>query len=81
MPLTPALLASAYDNDATRSLIGLARASRAADDSALSTYDETSLERFTVRFSIGALGRDRLLLRRERAEHVRWQRGVVRSSR
>ena len=76
MPLTPALLASAYDHDATRALIALARASRMTDDSALSTYDETSLERLTVRFSIGALGRDRLLLRQERAEHVRWQRGL-----
>ena len=75
VPLTADLQASAYDNDGTRALIALARSSRLADDSALTSYDETSLERLTVRFSIGTFGRDRLLLRQERAEHVRWRRG------
>lgn len=78
VPLTPALLASAYDGDRTRALIALARASRSADDSSIARYDATSLERFTVRIAVGGglLGRDRLLFRRERAERVRWQRGM-----
>lgn len=74
--LTPALLASAYDGDRTRSLIALARAARSADDSAIRRYDATSLERLTVKIAIGVLGHDRVLFRRERAEHVRWQRGL-----
>jgi hypothetical protein len=74
--LTPALLASAFDGEPTRSLIALARTARSADDSAIRRYDATSVERLTVKMSIGALGHDRVLLRTERAEHVRWQRGL-----
>ncbi len=76
IPLTPALLASAYDGERVRSLIELARAARSADDSSLRRYDATSLEQLTVRMSIGILGRDRLLLRQQHADRVRWQRGL-----
>ncbi len=76
IPITPALLASAYDGERVRSLIDLARTARSADDSSLRRYDATSLQQLTVRMSIGSLGRDRLLLRQQQAEHVRWQRGL-----
>jgi hypothetical protein len=76
IPLTPALLASAYDGERVRSLIDLARAARSADDSSLLRYDATSLEQLTVRMSIGVLGRDRLLLREQHVQRVRWQRGL-----
>jgi hypothetical protein len=76
IPVTPALLASAYDGERARSLIELARTARSADDSSLRRYDATSLEQLTVRMSIGILGRDRLLLREQHAERVRWQRGL-----
>lgn len=75
VPLTPALLSSAYDGDSSRALIARAREARAEDDSAIRRYDATSLERFTVQISIGSLGRQRMVFRRERAERVRWQRG------
>lgn len=74
--LTRALLASAFDGDPTRSLIALARAARSADDSAIHRYDATSVSRLTVKLSIGSLARDRVLLRQERTERVRWQRGL-----
>ena len=35
-----------------------------------------SLERISAWLKIGATGRERLLFRRDRAEHVRWQRGL-----
>jgi hypothetical protein len=76
IPLTAALLASAYDGLATRSLINLARLARAVDDSAIRSYDDNSVERFSVWLQIGSFGRERLLLRRDRAERVRWQRGL-----
>ncbi len=76
VPLTPALLASAYDGDDTRALVALARAARASDDSSLRDYDVGSVERFSVWLAIGSIGRPRLVFRRERAEHARWQRGL-----
>ncbi len=76
VPLTAALMASAYDREATRTLIEQARLARAADDSAIRGYDANSLERISAWLKIGATGRERLLFRRDRAEHVRWQRGL-----
>jgi len=76
VPLTPALLATAYDGPSTRSLVELARASRAGDDSAIRRYDEISLDRFSVWLRLGGFARERLFVRRDRAEHVRWERDV-----
>lgn len=76
IPLTPALLASAYDGPLTRTLLTRAREARLADDSAIHRYDANSLERFSVWLTVGSIGRERLLLRRDRAEHVRWERGL-----
>ena len=76
VPLTAALLASAYDGAATRALIEQARLARAADDSVIRGYDANSVERISAWLQIGATGRERLLFRRDRAEHVRWQRGL-----
>jgi hypothetical protein len=76
VPLTPALLATAFDGPATQALITLARQSRAADDSAIRRYDDVSIERFSVWLRLGAIARERLLVRRDRAEHVRWERGL-----
>ena len=39
-------------------------------------YDANSVERISAWLQIGATGRERLLFRRDRAEHVRWQRGL-----
>ena len=74
--LSPALLATAYDGVTTRALVELARGARATDDSTIGNYDEESLDRFSVWIRLGVLARERLLFRRDRAEHVRWQRGL-----
>jgi hypothetical protein len=76
IPVTPALLASAYDGDVARSLIALARSARFADDSSLRRYDAVSTEQLSVKLAIGSFARDRLLLRQQRAEHVQWERGL-----
>ena len=76
IPLSAALLASAYNAPATQSLMDRARLSRAVNDSAIRAYDDNSVERFSVWLQVGNTGRERLLLRRDRAEHVRWQRGL-----
>ena len=75
IPLTPALLASAFKDPAARTLLDRARAARFAQDSALASYDATTYERISVGSKLSSFGRDRLLFRTERATHIRWQRG------
>ncbi|HEV2642611.1 MAG TPA: ShlB/FhaC/HecB family hemolysin secretion/activation protein, partial [Candidatus Elarobacter sp.] len=46
-----------------------------AQDSTLRGYDATTYERMSVGMKVSSLGRDRLLMRTERATHVQWERG------
>lgn len=73
--VTPALLASAFKDPQARTLLTMARAARLDQDSALMGYDATSYERMSVGMGFKRIGRDRLLMRAERAARVVWSRG------
>lgn len=74
-PSTAADLASAYATDATRAFVQRARAERFRTDSALAGYRATAYERLTVGGSVGPVGRERTLGRRETVGDVTWSRG------
>lgn len=73
--VTPALLASAFKDPRARALLTRARVARLDQDSALMGYDATSYERMSVGMGFKRIGRDRLLMRSERAARVVWSRG------
>ncbi len=73
--VTPAILASAFKDPSAKDLLLHARAARLTQDSALTGYDASAYERMSVGMGFKRIGRDRLLLRSERASHVIWQRG------
>ena len=73
--VTPALLASAFKDQPARKLLTMARDARLGQDSALMGYDATSYERMSVGMGFKRIGRDRLLMRAERAARVVWSRG------
>src|SRR5437588_8696445 len=74
-PVTPAILASAFKDSRARDLLLRAREARLIQDSTLTGYDASAYERVSVGMGFKRIGRDRLLLRSERASHVIWQRG------
>jgi len=73
--LTPALLASAFKDARARDLLRRARDARLRQDSTLTAYEANAYERMSVGMGFKRIGRDRLLMRAERAANVRWQRG------
>jgi surface antigen Omp85-like protein len=75
LPITPAILASAFKDARARDLLLRARAARLNQDSTLTGYDASAYERMSVGMGFKKIGRDRLLMRSERAAHVVWQRG------
>jgi hypothetical protein len=75
IPLTPARLASAFRDPGARALLTAARAARLEQDTALRGYDATAYERMSVGMGFKRIGRDRLLMRHERAARVVWTRG------
>jgi hypothetical protein len=75
IPVTPSLLASAFRDSRAASLVARARVARLTQDSALTGYDAISYERMSVGMGFKRIGRDRLLMRSERAAHVLWTRG------
>src|SRR5438105_6253737 len=74
IPVTPAVLATAFKDAPARDLLLRARAARLSQDSALTGYHASSYERMAVGMGFKRIGRDRLLMRGERASHVMWQR-------
>lgn len=74
-PVTPAVLASAFKDPRARDLLLRAREARLTQDSTLTGYDASTYERMSVGMGFKRIGRDRLLMRAERATHVTWQRG------
>ena len=76
LPVTAAVLASAFADDGARDLFSRARSSRLSQDSSLASYDAKVVQRFSVSAGIGRVGRERLVFRQETASRVRWQRGV-----
>jgi hypothetical protein len=73
-PVTPAVLASAFKDSRARDLLFHAREARLTQDSTLTAYDASAYERISVGMGFKRIGRDRLLMRAERATHVIWQR-------
>ena len=74
LPVTSAVLASAFHDAATRDLFNRARKARLAQDSSLKSYDSKVRQRLSVYVGIGKLGRDRLVYRQESAARVQWER-------
>ncbi|MGI8401231.1 MAG: hypothetical protein ACR2NS_06450 [Gemmatimonadaceae bacterium] len=72
--VTPAILASAFKDSRARDLLFKARAARLTQDSTLTGYEANTYERMSVGMGFKRIGRDRLLMRSERATHVFWQR-------
>jgi hypothetical protein len=75
VPLTPGRLATAFRDPGARTLLTAARVARLEQDTALRGYDATAYERMSVGMGFKRIGRDRLLMRHERAARVVWSRG------
>ena len=73
--LTPTLSANAFRDARARMLLAAARDARLQQDTSLTGYDATTYERMSVGMGFKRIGRDRLLMRSERATHVMWSRG------
>jgi len=74
VPVTPELEASAFKDQAARTLLHQAREARMRQDSALLAYDATAYQRISAGLGFRAFGRDRLLFRTENVSRVRWSR-------
>src|SRR4051812_1318504 len=75
IPVTPELIASAFMDEGSRSLVGRAREARKSQDSSLVSYSANTLQRMTLGLGLSKFGRDRTLFRYESAAKVEWQRG------
>ena len=75
LPITASVMATAFRDPAARELLLRAREARMSQDSTLNAYDASAYERLSVGMGFKKIGRDRLLMRSERASHVMWQRG------
>jgi hypothetical protein len=73
--LTPALMASAFKDSRAEALLTAARKSRLEQDTTISGYDATAYERMSVGIALKRIGRERLLMRSERAARIVWSRG------
>lgn len=74
IPVTPALIASAYATPATRSLVLRAREARTAVDSTLRAYRGLAYQRMSAGIALRALARDRLAARAEQSAKIWWDR-------
>jgi hypothetical protein len=66
--------ATAFKDASAREILLLARKARLSQDSALRSYDATTYQRISAGLSFRKLGRDRLVFRTERVDHVQWDR-------
>jgi len=74
IPVTPAHIATAYANEATRQLVLRARGARLAVDSTLRSYEGLTYQRMSAGIALRALARSRLAARGEQAARVSWDR-------
>ena len=74
IPVTPAHIATAYANEATRQLVLRARAARLAVDSTLRSYEGLTYQRMSAGIALRALARTRLAARDEQSARVSWDR-------
>ena len=75
IPLTPALVSSAFKDARAHDLLAAARQARLRQDSTITGYDATTYERMSVGLGLRRIARERLLFRAERATRVVWSRG------
>ena len=75
-PPTAEELSSAFANPETRGFIERARLERFRVDSTLDSYKATSYERVTTGGSVAAVGRERMLGKRETVGDVTWSRAA-----
>ncbi len=75
-PPTAEELSSAFANPETRGFIERARLERFRVDSTLDSYKATSYERVTTGGSLAAVGRERMLGKRETVGDVTWSRAA-----
>ena len=74
IPVTPALIATAYRTPATRALVLRAREARTAVDSTLRSYRATAYQRMSAGIALRALAPERLAARGEQSAKVWWDR-------
>jgi hypothetical protein len=74
IPVTPAHIATAYANEATRQLVLRARGARLAVDSTLRSYEGLTYQRMSAGIALRALARARLAARGEQSARVSWDR-------
>jgi hypothetical protein len=75
IPLTPGLVRTAFKDSRAADLLSAARRARLAQDSSITGYDATAYERMSVGLGFKRIGRERLLIRAERASRIVWSRG------
>src|ERR1043166_1308901 len=76
LPVTAAVLATAFKDPAARPLLMRARAARLALDSALESYDATAYQRMSVFMHLGESGREHPMFINESAIRIQWKSGV-----
>ena len=74
IPLTPALLASAFRDPTSRAILAGARKARLSQDSALRTYDAKAYQRMSMGLALRATGHDRLMIRDEAVARIQYER-------
>jgi hypothetical protein len=74
--VTPAQMASAFEDAGARTLLARARRARFEQDSSIHAYDANTVQRITVGFGLSRFGRQRIAFRTEQSSRVRWSRGV-----
>jgi hypothetical protein len=74
IPVTAEHLATAFRDEAARTLLQNARTARLRQDSALLSYDAKVRQRVSVGLALKAIARDRLVMRDEGVARVQWQK-------
>lgn len=74
IPVTPALLATAFADEQARALVLRARAAQYHVDSSLRAYDAKAYQRFSMGLGLRIAGRERLFMRAEQSQHILWDR-------
>lgn len=74
VPVTAAHQATAFVTPEARALLLRAREARLRVDSTLQAYDARAFRRLSVGMGLRVAGRERLLMRSEQAQRIRWDR-------
>lgn len=76
MPVTAEHLRTAFRTPLAKATLERARATRMAQDSALTSYEATTYLRVSAGMGFSRIGRDRMIFRHENVTHVKWHRDV-----